>query len=498
MSADKVGKETKKKKDEVVTYKLPREAEDFLETIINNYPVHHDKNTLRKVMSLGKVVYSDSKGMTAAVMNTKPYTLIFGKQFMSTKMDRIEDCVWVLSHELTHLVLDHFACDILELFKDKKLGQRAGHIVVDAQVNATVYHSLKDEKYLDIPKKLYSQTEMPDCMLRPDGEPEEEVYKELHRELYSVEGITNEDLIDGLMPWFKKNQDKIDEMKERLVGNHEDLFEDSSRMDDPSDDLSDLTEHMANQMSDWLDDDEEKGKSSGEEEDADSNEEKHNGKKPGKGTNVRKKQVRTCLDKIAYAKRLKKQLNRFYEKSPSARIHEAIEDLNPKYPTRSPVPNFQDRRAAAMFAVGKLPIFYQRIQTGSKVRVPCYVDVSGSQSMVIPYVQPVVSRLKNIIGEYVNCFSNYVNPCRVADFAKGIYESSGGTDFDPVMEDILKNNYTSAVILTDGQAYIRDDLIHRIKSRNIKITVGWTIDAPDVEPLNQVATKTFYLFKGRA
>ena len=494
-----------KKVEDKVTYVLPYNAEEFLSTMIDAYPKHTDRHTLRKIMSLGKVKYSSSKAVTAAVVNTKPYTLVFGRTFMSTKMESVCDCVWVLAHELTHLVLDHFAADLKELFVDKKLAQAAGHIVVDCQVNATVFHSLKEKKYFDLVKRLYSKTKMPECLLRPDGEPEEQQYKELHKKLYSKQGITNEYLIDSLMPWFKENQDKLNDLRDRLVGDDID-FSNTGTMDNPSDELSDLVEQMAQEMSDWLEKDEntgeEKGTSSdanegeeGTEEDTEESGELKQGKQGGFSKTIRRKQIQTCLDKIEYAKRIKRQLNRLYDKSPSARIHEAIENLNPKRTARTPVPNFHDRRALALYAAGKLPIFYQMKERGAKVIVPCYVDVSGSQSSVIKYIQPVVSRLKSTIGEVVNCFSNTVNPCRVTDFAKGVYYSTGGTDFNPIAQHILENKYKAAVILTDGEAWLEDELIRQLKSRGVKITVGWTVDSPNQFPLKHVATKTFYVFK---
>jgi hypothetical protein len=188
-------------------------------------------------------------------------------------------------------------------------------------------------------------------------------------------------------------------------------------------------------------------------------------------------------------------LKRKFQQSPSAKIHAAIEDLNPKYSTRSPIPNFHDRRAVAIYATGRLPIFYKVANQGSKVLVPCYVDVSGSQSHVIPAVVPVVSRLKNLVGEMVHCFSTRVSSCKITEFSKGNFHTTGGTDFNPVADHILKNNYKQAVILTDGYAWLNYDLINKLKARNIKITVGWTVPNPDLHPLSEVATKTFHVFE---
>jgi len=122
-----------------------------------------------------------------------------------------------------------------------------------------VYHSLNDDSYLELTRRLYDKVQMPDCFLRADGEPEEDKYKELHKKLYSLDGITNEELIDGLMPWFEENQDKLDDLRDKMIGNHDDLFD--GRMDRASDDLSDIVEELAQEVGDYL----ERGKKNKEE-----------------------------------------------------------------------------------------------------------------------------------------------------------------------------------------------------------------------------------------
>lgn len=502
-------------------FEVPQNPMDFLSEIINSYP-KDDYLTLRKVIGLGKVVYQDQgvlpgSPMTAAVMNTKPYTLIFGKEFMQKNMKTTEDCVYILSHELTHLMLDHFAKDILEEFDEKELGHKAMHIVVDCQVNATVYNSLKEDKYLEFIKRYYSETEMPYCFFRPDGKPETKELQELHKQLYSEDGITNKDLIDGLMDWFKEKQDELEEMVKKCLGNHKDLLKDRSG-NSKSDELDDLSEAIAQDTQDYLkkkkeEKEAEKKKASGEGDEGDKGKDKEgddkegegkkdeggdneddSGTQAGKGGQLREQIIKNCLDRIQYAKNIKRKLKKMDVISPSSRIFKAIDDYVPKRPMRSVVPNFHDRRTAALYSLGKMPIFHQTPAKGSNVVVPCYVDVSGSQSHVLPHVLPVVSRLKDKIGHLVYCFSTVVAETRINNLAAGKYETTGGTDFNPVARHIIKNRFRSAVILTDGQAWLDDQLIAELRRRNVKITVGWTVNRPDKDPLSKIAKKTFFVF----
>lgn len=497
-------------------FPLPAKAQTLLGQILDAYP-DSDEITLRKVMGLGKVIYCDDEivpGMaaTAAVMNTKPYTLIFGKKFMQENMRSMEDCVYILSHELTHLVLDHFAPDILAEFKSKELGQKASHIIVDCQVNATVYNSLKEDKYLEFIKRYYPKGTMPYCFFRPDGEPDQDEWvkekgyeqrmNDLHRKLYSEQGISNSDLIEGLMPWFedKQNQQEMAEALSKLLGNHSDTFKDRAK-NAQDESLEELTKAVARDTQDYLDKNKGKGqgqesksKGEGEEEDQSSGKQPGNGKEAGEGENIRERDIKVMLDRLEYANAVKRQLKKAEVISPSSRIFKAIDEFSPKRSTRSPVPNFFDRRTAAFHSMGLTRIFHNHPQIGSKVIVPCYLDVSGSQDHVLPVMLPVVTRLKQKIGNFVYCFSTQIDEARIADLQRGKYKSTGGTDFNPVAEHILKNNFKNALILTDGHAYLDPKLALKLKKKGVNITVGWTESNPARNPLSGIARKEFYVF----
>lgn len=487
-------------------YPLPENPQDLVSNIVDAYPRHYDKYTLRKLMSIGRITYTKAEEMTACVINTKPYTLSFGVPFMEDNMETIEDCVYLLSHELTHLALDHFAEDINGLFKDKELGKDASHIIVDCQVNATCHHSLRDDKYFEFVKRFYPQDQMPACFFRADGTPPDE-YKEAHEKLYSEEGITNEELIEALMPWFKENQDKLNDIKKQLLGNHQNMG--SGRSLD-NDDLNDIAEHICNQSQQWLDREEDRQEAPGQggEEETEKNpeaqgegdgdkpmpEEAEQGQQGGKGETPREKFIRTLKSQIEYSRRLRQQLKDAWTHSPQARIHKAIEDMAPKRRLRSVIPNFRDRRASSLHSSGATPLFYKRPRVGQKVVVPCYLDVSGSQDHVLPVTIPVVSRLKQVVGDEIFCFSNIISPCRINDLQSGRFKTTGGTDFNPVAKHILDNHFKAAFILTDGYAYLSEEYIQQLKNRNITIKVGWTTSNPDIYPLKHVAREMFYVF----
>jgi VWA-like domain (DUF2201) len=516
---------------------LPDSPVDFLNDLIDAYP-EEDRPTLNKIIGIGKIKYQDEDlipgmPMTAAVMNTRPYTLLFGKKFMEEKMDSVEDAIYVVSHELTHLVLDHFAKDIIEEFKEKDLGFQASHIIVDCQVNATVCNSFSDPKYVEFPKKFYEKDVVPYCFFRPDGVPvynfngytpeaiermkaakeakkeytitrEDKILTplaadmqislvELHKKLYSTAGITNKELIEGLMPWFEgKDQETLDQVVNQLLGNHKDTFKDRG-MDEDNPELSDLAQGVAEsylkknqkKMEDALDKAEEEG----------GDKEQPGGKQASKGGEPRTKTIQKFADDLEYVNNVKGKFKKKEVISPSSRIYKAIADYLPKTSIRTVIPNFHDRRTTSVYAKTKrTPIFHQTPKIGSRVIVPCYLDVSGSQDHVIPHTSKAVILLKKEIGNVVYCFSTVVSETPISTLERGDYTTTGGTDFNPVIEHILKKRFKQAVILTDGQAWLNDELIEAVKRNNIKITVVWTDMNPTKDPLQKIADKELYLF----
>jgi hypothetical protein len=468
-----------------IIYELPNSPEKLLADIMKEFP--QDFTTLRKVISLGTVKYSEHPGMTAAVVNTKPYTLIFGKPFMEKNMKSTEDCVFLLSHELTHLVLDHFAGDIVDLFEEKELGKKAVHIIVDCQVNATCYHSLKEDKYMEFIKRFYSQTEMPYCFLRPDGCPPTEELVDLHEKLYSKEGISNEDLVNGLLPWFKEQQESLNDFIDQLLGNHVEENDKSSDQIQQSGDISDLTESYMKDLNKSL---EEKIK----ENQKDKESQAKNYDPVGK--NLRKVVIEKVKERIAYNRDLIKEMSKKFVVSPSSVINQELNGLRRKLPTRTPVPNYYDRRAVALSEASIQPVFYKQQELGNKVIIPWYVDVSGSQDHVIPHVMNVASQNRRFIGNTLYCFSTVVSPTSLHEFSKGKYYSTGGTNFNPVIKHIIDNRFKVALILTDGYGCLDVDLIIELKKRGVTVKVGWTVSGPSEEPLQQIAKSTFYMFKG--
>lgn len=122
--------------------------------------------------------------------------------------------------------------------------------------------------------------------------------------------------------------------------------------------------------------------------------------------------------------------------------------------TSSVVPIRPSSRDLAMLAAGIWPVTWHNItdEDGEINRnIAIYLDVSGSVTSYLPQLMGIIKNLhKNIHTIY--CFSNQVHKHSIQDISAGKYKSTGGTDFDCIIDHALEENVDKAVIFTDGYA----------------------------------------------
>jgi len=89
-----------------------------------------------------------------------------------------------------------------------------------------------------------------------------------------------------------------------------------------------------------------------------------------------------------------------------------------------------------------------------KALLPIYLDVSGSTT---PYLPEIIQLLANISNEldYVWGFSDLIHKHTKEDLQQNRIHSTGGTDFNCVVDHAIENNYKHIVVLTDGYASCR-------------------------------------------
>lgn len=113
---------------------------------------------------------------------------------------------------------------------------------------------------------------------------------------------------------------------------------------------------------------------------------------------------------------------------------------------------------------------------GNSGKVHMFVDVSGSQDEVFPYVLRLMRDAGRLIDPDVNVFSTVIDTLSINDIRldKLEFENTGGTDFDCVLNHAIKKGYGSIVVLTDGYSDVSEPVMKRAKKAKIRVLVGFT------------------------
>lgn len=86
--------------------------------------------------------------------------------------------------------------------------------------------------------------------------------------------------------------------------------------------------------------------------------------------------------------------------------------------------------------------------------VPIYFDVSGSMDQYIPKILDLILNMDDRI-EHIWCFSTFVERHTVDQLEKREISTSGGTDFQIVVDHAIQNNFTDIMVITDGYGYVK-------------------------------------------
>lgn len=114
-----------------------------------------------------------------------------------------------------------------------------------------------------------------------------------------------------------------------------------------------------------------------------------------------------------------------------------------------------NKRDVSYAMAGRVPAYWNRLGRGPspvKALAPIYLDVSDS---TYPFIKAILQMLLDLEEhiESVWGFSDYVAEHTREDLAANRLDTSGGTDFTPVIQHAMDNGHDNIVVITDGQAY---------------------------------------------
>ena len=82
--------------------------------------------------------------------------------------------------------------------------------------------------------------------------------------------------------------------------------------------------------------------------------------------------------------------------------------------------------------------------------VHIYLDVSGSMDAALPALYATLSSLSGLLHPQVHLFSTRIRDIDLAQLARGVRTTTGGTDINPVTRHALDHRVRRALFVTDG------------------------------------------------
>jgi predicted metal-dependent peptidase len=149
-----------------------------------------------------------------------------------------------------------------------------------------------------------------------------------------------------------------------------------------------------------------------------------------------------------------------------------------------------------MLAVGIVPVIWRNKINDTKKKnlgIAVYVDVSGSMSGILPKVAGIIYSLRKNIKKVFQ-FSNQIAETSIEELGRGVIRSTGGTDFDCIIEHAVDKGYEKIIIFGDGWAGLSKENEALAKTRISKVCMILTDSGDNKDNFfSQQYKNTYYI-----
>jgi hypothetical protein len=177
-------------------------------------------------------------------------------------------------------------------------------------------------------------------------------------------------------------------------------------------------------------------------------------------------------------------------------INKITDYISDKKIISSVFPTNPSRRDLAMLACGITPVLWRNTVNADKKKssgLAVYLDVSGSMYAILPKVLSVIRSLRKNINRIFQ-FSNQVTETSFSSLLEGHIKTTGGTDFNCIIEHAVKNDYSKIIVFSDGYADITEENKKKCKA-DISKACMILIEKSDNKNnfISKTYNKTYYL-----
>lgn len=428
-----------------------------------------------------KIYVTNNEMLFNTIGITKDKNLIINKTFWNTFVLDHDSLKTLLTHELYHYVLgDIYSLLTEEDDKEYELKNAANNIAMDSRINAAICNIHPEINPQDFFVRLYDDKKCeefylhkilrPGSKLDPNDLNESQVIP-FYNKFYSEQDIcSHRDLAKVVEELLRKdpNMKGKNKLKIKLLGSHgqdalENLSEEDLKNADVIEiDMSGLTREQLEELKKA-----QKAGQAQEERQQNINGGQENNIKEalldaissalqaGKSSQIAQTLINTCreITEKFDINRFKKMAfdNIFHNVRSQARIKTGTYSTSPILPVR--YNNFDLIKIALDIPV---PFYKTKkyVNHFDKNLLPIYLDVSGSTT---PYLPEIVRLIANVSEQldYVWGFSNIIHKHTIKDLDEGKITTTGGTDFDCVLDHAEKEQFEHIVVITDGYASTR-------------------------------------------
>lgn len=373
----------------------------------------------------------------------------------------------LIYHELMHMILRH----------GTRIRCKNDNIIADAIINAMICTQYPQARYTRFFTNFYDAREFPQNLLRPYSGFKRSSIKRKYRKLYSYSGISWFDLkrLFESMEKDRKDKGQEDWKFPILLGDHSNSDAPNSHSDEILEPIADKMEQsIRNAIEDEIAKEQSKLRSKFYRRsncDYDKLEKELSKiKTQGYGRSVFLRSISVLKKKIEKRREIEKALMEHAKQSNSSRIETVLKGMFPRIPLMTPIPNYRDRYGIVADAAGVYRPFYKNPLLPKDYGVcSIYLDVSGSMGNYVKLVYRVANDCKDYLDDKIYLFSNVISAITKDELLKGVVKSTGGTDFDIIINHMEKNKIKKSIIFTDGGAKINNQSLQKISKNGMKI-----------------------------
>lgn len=418
--------------------KISNETNIIRERVYNLFPVQHLGYS--KLINLMDIRASRDIP-TAAVTTGFRSVLKINPDFVEKFCQSNEAFSMLILHEMMHLLLGH-----------TRLIKRSTPVLnyaFDAIINAHLCQLFPRIEYTSFFRILYSDTNLPEALLRPPDEYDSETPRwkltgevgEMHKALYSNQEVTTMEVVEMMERFFARSNFFFP--ADKLLGNHKECKNckenngETENQETVAECAPELLKEIKNIIARWPRDSIRNGRDEG-----------------GAPTQNNIELLSPIRAFIRTIRRALLSLLEPKELSLSAPLMQRAQQPG-LLPWRTP----SDRRGIVLEQLQAAPRFFWNGTIEHTVAHPhnppaLYIDVSGSMSRLLPKIYAALLPLKNFLEPQIVLFSTEVARIPFGELRKGNVLSTYGTNIFCVTKDMIDRRVRRALIITDG--YVGD------------------------------------------